>query len=222
MSPVVSPLDFVFAFLGGILISFSPCVYPLIPIVIGSIGVLGQGSKLKGFVLSLIYALGVAVTYSALGLIASLTGKLFGQIATHPITHFFIANVCIFFGLVLLGVFKIPILPAFSAKVEKKGIASIFLLGLVSGLVISPCTTPVLGSILIFVGSKQNIIYGTLLLFCFAYGVSTVLILAGTFSSVLINLPKPGAWMKKINMASGIILILMGEYFLVQTGRHLL
>jgi len=222
MNLVGNPLDFLFVFGAGVLISFTPCVYPLLPITISYIGAQARGSKLKGFLLSVIYALGVATTYSILGAIASLTGSVFGQIAGTPWPYFIVANICIFFGLALLDVISLP-LPAFATKkIEAKSLMSVFLLGLTSGLVVGPCTAPALGTILVYVGTKQNLIYSILLLFCFAYGMCTVLILAGSFSSILVNLPKSGAWLNRIKKISGIILIGMGEYFLIQTGRYML
>ncbi|MBL7130368.1 MAG: sulfite exporter TauE/SafE family protein [Candidatus Omnitrophica bacterium] len=217
-----NPLDFFIAFGAGVLISFTPCVYPLIPITVGYIGASVRGSRFKGFLLSIIYALGIAVTYSILGAVASLTGKVFGQIAGNPWPYFIVANLCIFFGLVSLGVFKVP-LPTFTTRrIEPKGIISVFIFGLVSGLVVGPCTAPVLGTILVYVGTRQNLLYGMLLLFCFAYGMCTILILAGTFSSLLVNLPKSGVWMGRIKRLCGLILIGIGEYFLIQAGRYLI
>lgn len=217
-----NPLDFLIAFGAGILVSFTPCVYPLIPVTVGYIGASTRGSRAKGFLLSIIYALGIAVTYSILGAIASLSGRLFGQMAGNPWPYFIVANACIFFGLVLLDVLSLP-LPAFAAKrIEPKGIISVFLFGLVSGLVVGPCTAPALGTILVYVGSRQNLIYGMLLLFCFAYGMCAILILAGTFSSILVNLPKSGIWMSRIKKACGLILIGVGEYFLIQAGRYMI
>ena len=194
----------------------------MIPITVGYIGASARGSRLKGFLLSIIYALGIATTYSTLGLIASLTGRVFGQLAGSPWVYFIVANACIFFGLVLLDVFRIP-LPTFSTrKIEPKGIISVFLFGLVSGLVVGPCTVPVLATILVYVSTKQNLLYGMLLLFCFAYGACTVLILAGTFSGFIVNLPKSGLWMNRIKKLYGLILIAVGEYFLIQAGRYFL
>lgn len=222
MNLVGNPLDFLAAFGAGVLISFTPCIYPLIPITVGYIGASAKGSRLKGFFLSAIYALGIAITYSVMGAIASLTGKVFGQFAGNPWIYFIVANVCIFFGLVLFGVFRLP-LPTFTAKrIEPKSAFSVFLFGLVSGLVVGPCTAPALGTILAYVSTKQNLFYGMLSLFCFAYGMCSVLILAGTFSSVLANLPKSGIWMERIKKVFGLILIVVGEYLLIQTGRYLL
>ena len=209
--------DYIIVFFGGVLISFSPCVYPLMPITIGYIGARSIGSKTKGCILSLIYVLGIAITYSILGLIAALTGRLFGQIAAHPISHIVSGIIFIIFGISLLGVFNIPLPNAsLQDKIKPKGFFSILILGLVSGLVISPCTAPILGSILLYIGTRQNIIYGMSLMFTFAYGVGAVLILAGTFSAVLINLPKSGLWLRKIKKVCGLILILAGIYFLMK------
>ena len=222
MNLVGNPLDLLIAFAAGVLVSFTPCVYPLVPITVGYIGGSARGSRLKGFILSVIYALGIATTYSILGAVASLTGKVFGQIAGSPWPYFIVANACIFFGLVLLDVFRIP-LPTFSVKrIEPKGIISVFLFGMISGLVVGPCTAPALATILVYVGTKQNLVYGMSLLFCFAYGLCTVLILAGTFSSMLVNLPKSGMWIERAKKLCGLVLIGIGEYFLIQSGRYFL
>ncbi|MFC1754169.1 cytochrome c biogenesis protein CcdA [Thermoproteota archaeon] len=218
MNLVDNPLAFLIAFGSGVVVSFSPCVYPLLPVTVGYIGANARGSRLKGFFLSSIYALGIATTYSILGAIAGLAGKIFGQITSGPWTYIILANLCIFFGLVLLGVFNIPFLNIVPRKVEPKGALTTFLFGMASGFVISPCTVPALGAILAYVGSKQNVAYGMLLLFCFAYGLCTTVILAGTFSSVLVNLPKSGKWLEVIKKLCGLLLIGVGEYFLIQAG----
>ncbi|MDD5292200.1 MAG: cytochrome c biogenesis protein CcdA, partial [Candidatus Omnitrophica bacterium] len=127
---------------------------------------------------------------------------------------------CIFFGLVLWDVFAIPLPNLGAKKIEAKGALSVFLVGLISGLVVGPCAAPVLGTILVYVAAKQNLIYGISLLFCFAFGLCALLILAGTFSSILVNLPKSGAWMGRVKKLCGALLILTGEYFLIQAGRY--
>jgi len=106
-------------------------------------------------------------------------------------------------------------LTAHKEKVIKRSgtYLSSFLLGITSGLVIGPCTAPVLGSILIFVAAKRNFIYGALLLFTFAYGMGLLLILAGTFSSILTNLPKSGKWTEGIMKICAAILIIVGIFF---------
>ena len=216
-------LDYIFVFLGGVVMSFTPCVYPLLPVTVGYIGARSSGSKLRGFILSVIYVTGVAITYSVLGLIAALTGRLFGLIAVHPISHIIAGIVFIIFGIALLDVFNIS-LPEVSLqnRIKLTGFFSVFILGLVSGLVVGPCTAPALGAILIYIGSRQNIIYGMSLMFTFAYGVGTVLILAGTFSGLLVNLPKSGPWLVKIKKVCGLILILAGGYFLIKARSSML
>ena len=105
-------------------------------------------------------------------------------------------------------------------KIERKGgYLSVFLLGLASGLVAGPCTAPALGAILVYVASRQNVVYGASLLFSFAYGMGFLLILTGTFGAFFLRLPKSGAWLTGIKKAGGFILIAAGEYFLIQAGR---
>ena len=107
-------LAFLAAYLGGVVISFTPCTYPLIPVTVGFIGAQGSSSRLRGFLLSLFYVCGMALTYSILGGAAALSGKLFGQMQTTPWTYFIMANLCLVMGLSMLDVFNH--LPARSAK----------------------------------------------------------------------------------------------------------
>lgn len=217
-----NPFDFVLAFGAGVLVSFSPCVYPLLPITIGYIGATSQKDKFHAFLLSLIYVFGIATTYCILGVFASLTGKIFGQISSSPLSFLIIGNICIIFGLSMLGVFEMHMPDFFLNKLRgHKSKFSVFVLGLTSGLIVGPCTAPVLGTILVYVATKQNLFYGVLLLFSFGYGMGALLILAGTFSGILINMPKSGKWMYTVEKIGGVLLILAGEYFLVNMGRSL-
>ncbi|HBL52843.1 MAG TPA: cytochrome C biogenesis protein [Syntrophaceae bacterium] len=215
-------LAFAAAYLGGLVISFTPCTYPLIPVTVGFIGAQGAGSKLRGFLLSLFYVLGLAVTYAALGAAAALSGRLFGQMQTTPLIYFIMANVCLLMGLAMLDVFKISIpvpqrLMQYSGG-GKKGFVSSFLLGVVSGFVIGPCTAPVLGVLLGFVALKTNVFMGIALLFVFAFGMGTLLILVGTFAGFIAALPRSGTWMTIITRVFGVILIGAAEYFLYTAG----
>jgi thiol:disulfide interchange protein DsbD len=217
-----NPLEIVLAFGAGMLVSFSPCVYPLLPITVGYIGASAQKDKFHAFLLSLIYVLGMAITYCILGVFASMTGKIFGQISASPISFFIIGNICIIFGLSMLGVFELHMPNFFLNKAKNpKNKISVFFLGLTSGLIVGPCTAPVLGAILVYVATKQNLLYGIMLLFSFAYGMGSLLILAGTFSGVLVNMPKSGKWMYTVERLGGVLLILAGEYFLVKMGGAL-
>jgi cytochrome c-type biogenesis protein len=201
-------LSFLAVYLGGVLISFTPCVYPVIPITVAFIGARGDGSKGRGFVLSLIYVTGMAVTYTILGAVAALSGRLFGQIQSNPWTYFLIGNLCVLMGLSMLDVFTFTVrTPAFMtlarSRKRTRGIAGSFLVGAASGLAMGPCTAPALASSLMFV---------------FAFGMGTLLILVGTFAGLLAAIPKSGAWMARISLICGWILLGTGEYFLINAG----
>src|SRR3989338_11003481 len=101
-------LAFVAVFAAGVLVSFTPCVYPVIPLTLGYIGARSAGNRWKGFTLSLVYVLGMALTYAVLGAFAALTGRLFGQISANPWTYFVVANMCLLLGFSMLGVFELP------------------------------------------------------------------------------------------------------------------
>jgi len=218
-SPLVA---IIISLIAGIVTSFTPCIYPLIPITVGFIGAKGAHTKLRGFFLSLMYVLGLAIVYASLGAFAALTGKFFGQIQSNPWTHLIIANLCIFFGLSMLDVISIQFtwLSRFGSPESKtKGAVSAILLGGSSALIAAPCTAPVLGIILTYVGTKQNVLFGIIMLLAFAFGLGALLILIGTFTGLLTSLPKSGPWMVRIKQGFGIMMILVGEYFLIKTGQ---
>ncbi len=215
-------LAFIAAYLGGLVISFTPCTYPLIPVTVGFIGAQGTTSKLRGFLLSLCYVTGLAITYAALGAVAALSGRLFGQMQTTPLIYFIMANVCLIMGLAMLDVFKISIplpqkLLSYTAG-GKKGFIPSVLLGMASGFVIGPCTAPALGVLLGFVALKTHVLMGIGLLFVFAFGMGTLLMIVGTFAGAIAALPRSGAWMTLINRVFGVILIGAAEYFLYTAG----
>ena len=218
-----APLAFLAAYLGGIVISFTPCTYPLIPVTIGFIGARSSSSKLRGFLLSLFYVGGLALSYSILGGVAALSGKLFGQMQTTPWVYFIMANLCLFMGLSMLDVFSISLpvpqkLMNLSGNTDKKGFFGSFLIGVISGFVIGPCTAPVLAVLLGYVATQTNLFFGMSLLFVFAFGMGTLLIILGTFAGVIAVLPHSGKWMTKIKFIFGLILIGAAEYFLYTAG----
>ena len=216
-------LAFLAAYIGGIAVGFTPCTYPLIPITVGFIGAQGSTSKLRGFLLALFFVSGMALTYALMGAIAVLSGRIFGQIQTTPWTYFIMANLCIFMGLSLLDVFTISLpipqkLLRYHGNTNKKGFFSSFLIGATSGIIIGPCTAPVLGVLLGYVALRTNLIMGMSLLFVFAFGMGTLLIIVGTFAGLLAALPRSGKWMAHLTHVFGVILIGAGEYFLYTAG----
>ena len=185
----VSPLTYIMAFAGGLLAGFTPCIYPLLPVTIGYIGSRSAGSKIRGFLLSLIYVLGFATLYSLLGGGAVLTGKLFGQLTQHPLSYIVVGNLCLLLGLSLFEVFEIPLPKFLKGKyggIKTGSLLGTFFMGVFAATVVSPCTTPILGSILLFVALEKDLFFGMSLLFVFAYGMGALLILAGTFSGILL------------------------------------
>lgn len=216
------------AFVAGLLISFTPCVYPVIPIQLGFIG--GQtakdmdSSRSRGFALSVLFVTGMAIVYAALGAFASLTGTLFGIWAASPWTYIVVGNVILALALSMLDVFQLPS-PQFLAKWNPRrkgrGYVSSLLIGAASGLVVGPCTAPALGAALAYVGTKGNILFGTSVLFVFALGMGTLMIVLGTFSGALAAMPRSGQWMVRVKKGFGLIMIIVSEYLLLQAGQRL-
>jgi cytochrome c-type biogenesis protein len=220
-----SPLAYAGAFLGGILVSFTPCIYPVLPVTVGYIGSRRGGSRRRSFLLSAAYAVGMALTYAALGIAAGLSGSVFGEATAHPLSYLLLGNVCILFALSLFDVFHLPIPAMFSragASPEKdRGAAGAFVVGLLSGLVVGPCTAPVLGGLLLYVGASGHPFFGATLLFTFALGMGLPVVALGTFAGLLANLPKAGGWTVKVQRGFGVLLLLAGEYLLLEAGKRL-
>ncbi|MBN1493029.1 MAG: sulfite exporter TauE/SafE family protein [Candidatus Omnitrophica bacterium] len=209
-----------FAYVGGVLTSFTPCVYPMIPIIVGVIGARDSRSKAHAFLLSLSYVLGLSLVYSTLGLFSALTGSLFGQISTSPWVNLALANVLLLFALSMFGFFEIKV-PAFLLPKagEKKGFIPAFVIGMTSGFVAAPCTAPVLGTLLVYVGGTQNAVMGILLMFSFALGMSTLLLIIGTFTGMVTALPKSSTWLERVKFILAFIMVFVAEYFIYRAGQ---
>ncbi len=211
------------SFFWGVLAGFTPCAYPMIPITVGFIGGRAGASRWRGFVLSSIYVLGVAVVYSALGAFAALSGQMFGVLTTNQWTYLVMANVCLLCGLIMLEAIPISS-PAFLNRMQVRSIAgndilTTFLMGGASALVVSSCTAPMLGVLLTFVATGGNVIQGMSMLFAFAYGMGVLVILVGTFTGLLASIPRSGMWMNRVQKAFGLLMIVVAEYFLIRSGE---
>jgi cytochrome c-type biogenesis protein len=203
-------------FLGGIITSIGPCNVAMIPLIVGYVGGSTNLSRPRSFAISLTFALGLAVTFMLLGVVASLIGGLIG--GTTRLWYYLVAFICFLIGLQMLGALKIPAPMWFGGLRERvglKGLPGAFVLGLVSGLVASQCATPVLAAILTYVMSQGGaLFYGATLLFVYALGRGVPIVLAGAFTGVLKQIQSFGSWSEKLEKASGVLIIGVGLYFL--------
>lgn len=211
-------------FAAGVLTSLTPCVYPMIPITAGIVG--GQnlgahGSRGRTVALTLSYVLGLALVYATLGLIAGLTGSLFGSISTNPWLYLAMANLLILAALAMLDVIHIQVPARFLLPTSgtKGKVSAAFGMGAASGLVAAPCSAPVMAGVLTWVGTTRNGALGFIYLFVFSLGMTSLLIVIGLFSGALTALPRSGKWMLWIKRAFAVILFGAAEYYLIQTGK---
>ncbi len=171
-------LAYLGVFIGGIISSSSPCVLATIPLVIGYVGGYSGGDRRKAVLYSVTFVLGLSITFTILGAIASFIGGLFG--VTGRTWYFVVGGIAIAIGLQLIGLYEWNIPVPGHLQPKQKGILGAFILGLIFGIVSSPCATPGLVLILTFVASKGEVLYGTSLLFVYAIAHCALIFLAGT------------------------------------------
>jgi thiol:disulfide interchange protein DsbD len=209
------------AFLGGLLVCLTPCVYPMIAITVSVFGARQSKSRMDAMLLSTSFVLGIAAMFTPLGLVAGLTGSLFGSALSNPFVVWTIA--AIFFALAasMFGAFEF-VLPASLtnrlAQVGGIGYGGAFLLGLVSGVIAAPCTGPVLTGILLWIGKSKSAGLGAAVLFAFSIGLGIPFWLVGSFA---VHLPKSGRWMVGVKSFFGIVLATAALYFLKNAVRPL-
>lgn len=213
-------------FAAGVLTSFTPCVYPMIPVIVTFMGGAAGGSRRRTISLSALYALGLALVYASLGVASALFGLTFGRDWHTPLVYGPVALLIIAFGLAMLGVLHVPI-PGVFSEVQTRGAsrgghAGALLMGLASGFVAAPCSAPVLGLLLVYVASTRDVLWGGTLLLVFAFGLSLLLLVLGIFSGLLASLPRAGIWMDWIKKAFGVGMLLVGGWFLLRTAQMLL
>jgi len=205
------------AFGTGLLLSFSPCTYPMIPITVSIFA--GQRRSVgRGFVLSLFYVGTMAVVYGIMGLVVSLVGGVFGAWLASPPVVIGIAAVFVIFALSMFGLYELQVPSGLRQRLGSSttggGIGGAIVLGIVAALVVSPCVGPFVAGILLYVATHGSPVIGFLVLFVFALGLGTLFVIIGTFSSAITRLPGAGEWMETIKKFFGFVLLLMALYFL--------
>lgn len=207
-------------FVGGLLLSFTPCVFPMYPILTGII--VGQGKSLttkKAFTLSFFYVQGMAVTYTLLGIVVALAGAQFQAVFQHPFVLIALSILFIFLALSMFGVFNLALPTSWQNKLnnisnKQKGgsIAGVVMMGVISGLVASPCTTAPLTGALLYISQTGDVVLGASALYALSLGMGLPLLILGSSGGKL--LPKAGAWMNIIKNIFGLLLLAVPIFLL--------
>jgi cytochrome c-type biogenesis protein len=209
------------SYLGGVIATASPCILASIPLVIGFVGGYAGGNKKQAFFYSLTFVVGLAVVMSILGAVASLMGTMFGDVGIY--WYFVVAVILMAMGLQLAGVLNLNLGGNSQRFLPRRtGLIGALILGGLFGLVLSPCASPVLAVILTLAAVKREVAYGSTLLFAYALGQGTLIILAGTFTGVIESfLQSRGAkWGNLMQQGAGYLLFFAGAYIFFQGVRN--
>ncbi len=217
-------VTFVLVFLGGLALNLTPCVYPMIPITITYFGGQAQGKKGSLIIHASLYVIGMAVTYSVLGVVAATTGGLFGAALQHPPVLVGIALVMVLLALSMFDVYEMRMPAALNrlAGSSQKGFRGTFLMGLTVGIVAAPCIGPFVLGLLTYVGNRGNVVLGFALFFVLALGLGIPFLVLGVFSGNISRLPRSGAWMVWVRKIFGFILLAMAVFFVKSLFPNLL
>ena len=206
----------------GIGLALTPCVFPMYPILSGII--VGQGKKLstaKAFSLSMVYVQGMAITYSLLGLVVASAGMKYQAALQHPAVLIVLAILFFVLSLSMFGLYELKLPSKWQEKLNKlsnnqKGgnVIGVFMMGVISGLVASPCTTAPLSGALMYVAQTGDLLQGFLALYVLSMGMGLPLLIIGTSGGKL--LPRAGHWMDVIKTVFGFLLIAVS---IVMIGR---
>ncbi len=199
--------------LAGVLTSFTPCSLSSIPLVIGYVGGVGQRDTKKAFLLSVTFVAGAAATFTTLGVIASLAGKLIGTSASW--WYIILGILMILMALQTWGIFEIIPSSYLILKNTRKGFVGAFIAGILGGIFSSPCSTPVLIALLAIVAGKGSILWGIMLLLLYSIGHGMLAIIAGTsigFVQKLSSGEKYGKLSTILKIVMGALILLIGFY----------
>lgn len=203
-------------FFGGLTTALNPCVLAMVPLLMGVIaGNRETASARRSLVFSLFFVLGLAVTFTALGLVSGLMGRMFGDVGAF--WKYAVAGVCLLMGLHLLGVVKWSPPAVSGIRVRRGGNIGAFLLGLLFGVVSTPCAVPILAVLLAFVAEKGNVVYGGFLLFVYALGHAALVLVAGTSVGAAKGLLESKGLRRAhavMQKGAGVLIIGLGAWFL--------
>ncbi len=207
---------FLLVFVGGLALNLTPCVYPIIPITVSYFGGQSAGRRGNTTALAILYLLGMAAMYSALGVVAALTGSILGSALQNPFVTAFIALVMVALALSMFGLYEIRVPARLSgfAGTAKTGYVGSFLMGLTVGIVAAPCIGPFVLGLLTFVGERGDPALGFAMFFTLSVGLGLPYVFLAVASGSISRLPRSGEWMEWIRKLFGVILLAMAVYFL--------
>ena len=200
-------------FLAGLATSLTPCVYPMIAITVSIFGARSSTSRGEAAALSTMFVLGIAALFTPLGLFAATTGGVFGAALANPFVLVGLALLFLALAASMFGAFDIDLPAGLKnrlATVGGVGYKGAFFLGLCNALIAAPCTGPVLGFLLTWVGTTGNVAFGAIALFTYALGLGLLFWLVGTFS---VSLPKSGQWLEWVKSVFGIVMVVAALYY---------
>jgi cytochrome c-type biogenesis protein len=206
-------------FVGGVLTASNPCVLAMIPLTMSFVAGRkeeGRPGVLRAFGFSMIFVLGLSITFTVLGMVAALAGKIYGDVS--GVWNWIVAAVCVAMGIHLMDVVTIPI-PSIGDRIlpRTRGLLGALLLGLLFGLVSAPCAAPILVVLLTYLaGSGASVTYGGTLLLVYALGHSLLILIAGTSmgaARTLIENKKMTGTMAILRKVAGAVIVLVGLYF---------
>ncbi len=204
------------SFVGGVLVSVSPCVLPLIPLTFGIISQVSLQTKIKPLFLSLIFVGGITLTYIAFGIIAAIFGIFMENFINPRLIYGIVGVVFILLGISFFDIFHFPFLN-FSYE-PRLTVISVFVLGIISGFTMLPCAFPILGTILGLISLRHNIGYAVLTLIFFSLGYAVVFVAIGDSAAFIKKFTAKGKWLIMIRRILGIVIAAVGIYFL----KHLI
>jgi thiol:disulfide interchange protein DsbD len=205
---------FIAVFLGGILTSLTPCVYPMIAITVSLFGARESEPIWKRLTLSSIYVGGMALMYSCLGVIAALTGQVFGFLLTSPWVLGGLGIIFLLCAGSMFGLYNIYLPSSVSTSLSRvggKGYLGALGMGLVAGVLAAPCTGPILYGILTWIGIKKSVLLGFSLLFVYSIGIGVLFWVVALGAA---SLPKAGSWMEGIKSIFGVVFLVCCLYIL--------